>query len=286
MIERIGVVVHPTRDIDQALAALREWAERHDAELVQVAVHGQDRRVAEVREAKDTDVVVAVGGDGTTLAAARAAALSDRPVLGVACGSLGVLTTVDASDAAQALERFVAGDWDGFPVAALSVQTDDGPDIFALNDIAVTRRGQGQVTTAAKVDGALYARFAGDGFVVATPIGSSAYNLAAGGPLIAPAACAHVLTPLAPHGGAIPPLVVDDSSELKLEIEPGYGGMRLEVDGQPNDAQPTSLTVGLRRDAVKVVVFDDTESILAGLRRRNIIIDSPRVLARDKRESP
>ena len=124
---------------------------------------------------------------------------------------------------------------------------------------------------------------AGDGCVISTPLGSSAYALSAGGPLIAPGTNAFAFTPLYAHGGVCPPLVVSDASELKIITNPGYGGARLEVDGRPIDAQAGTLTVRMRPAAATVVTFDDQEQFVTGLRRRGIIADSPRFLAEDAR---
>jgi NAD+ kinase len=282
---RIGVVVHPTREIDRALDGLRGWAGENDAEVVQVAVDGQEREVADKRSAEECDLVVAIGGDGTMLAAIAAAAPAGRPVMGVACGSLGVLTTVTAGDAGTALAAYAAGDWSAREIPALAVRRDDGDDpLTAINDVAITRGGQGQVTTAATIDDVLYARFVGDGFVVTTPIGSSGYTLAAGGPLLAPGANAFALTPLANHGGSVPPLVVGADSTLRLDVTPGYGGIRFELDGRMMEPELESLTVTLRPRTATIVEVGGEHSILTALRRRKIIMDSPRVLARDKRE--
>src|SRR4051795_10649870 len=94
--DRIGLAVHPRRNLDGALATIREWAEENGTEVIQVTSPGQEREVAPVGDAADCDLVVALGGDGTALAALRAAAPCDRPVLGVACGSLGALTATTA----------------------------------------------------------------------------------------------------------------------------------------------------------------------------------------------
>ena len=107
-------------------------------------------------------------------------------------------------------------------------------DLMAFNDIAIVRDGDGQVRASVKVDGTLYARLAGDGCVVSTPVGSSAYSFAAGGPLLAADAQAFLLTPLSNHGGSCPPLVVAAGSTLHLEIRPAFGGVRLELDGKVN----------------------------------------------------
>src|SRR5215211_3141158 len=95
---RIGLVVHPRRQIDLAIDHACDWARANGAEVVQIPVSGQERVVADPGEVASCDLVLAVGGDGTTLHALHAAAAVDRPVLGVACGSLGALTAVSAEE--------------------------------------------------------------------------------------------------------------------------------------------------------------------------------------------
>src|SRR4051812_7430145 len=101
----IGLVVHPKREIDGALGSIHKWANARGVRVGQVAVEGQSRRVADPIDAADCGLIVAVGGDGTALAALHAGALGSRPVLGVACGSIGALTSVTADDVDGALER-------------------------------------------------------------------------------------------------------------------------------------------------------------------------------------
>lgn len=282
-LRRIGLAVHPTRDIHDTFGALRAWSEVHDVDVVQIQVRGQQQEVAEPGDASDCDLIVAIGGDGTTLAAIRAAAAGDRPVMGVACGSLGALTSVAADDVIEALEAFNAGDWERRELPALEIRLDDREDLIAFNDIAVVRGGQGQVRVSIQVDGTLYARLAGDGCVVSTAIGSSAYSFAAGGPLFAREAAAFLLTPLSNHGGSSPPLVVPAGSQLELQTRPAFGGIRLEIDGKVTDTDFETLAVRLRARAATVVGFAGQEALLTGLRRRGIIIDSPRILAEDMR---
>lgn len=280
---RVGVVVHPARDIEAPLRALREWTGARGVDVVQVPVVGQHREVAEQGAAGDCDLIVSIGGDGTTLAAIRAGAMAERPVLGVACGSLGALTTVPADGVSSALDRFSRREWFPRLLPALEVARDGGPGLFAINDIAIVRVAEGQVRATARVDGVLFGRLAGDGCVVSTPIGSSAYALAAGGPLLAPGTDAYLFTPLPTHGGFCPPLVLGADSELQLETVAGHGGARLEVDGQVADTCVGPLRIGFRPGVATLVSFADQEPLLAGLRRRQIIIDSPRILAEDVR---
>jgi len=285
--DRIGLAVHPRRELDKALASVRDWAERQGAEIVQVA--SLEREVAPPGEAADCDLVIALGGDGTTLAALHAAAPVSRPVLGVACGSLGALTSVTADKLDDALDRVAAGDWK--PRALPAIRADHGGDepLRALNDLVLVRAGAGQVLVEVTVDGERYVGFGGDGLVAATPLGSTAYTLAAGGPMIAPGGSALVLTPLSPHGGVCPPLVAGGGTEISVTLDPGNGGARVEVDGQIHATldrlEPVTFTLRLEDDFATLVSLGEDETTIAGLRRRRILIDSPRMTVRDEREA-
>src|SRR5918996_355632 len=280
---QVGVVVHPRRDVEAALGVTRAWAATHGVALGQVQIPGQARRVAEPVSIESCDVVLALGGDGTALAALHAAAPTSRPVLGVACGSIGVLTSVPAGRLSAALDHVAAGDWSPRELPALEIAAGPGDRRFAINDFAMIRDGTGQVISEIRVDDELYARTAGDGLVVATPIGSSAYTMAAGGPILAPGAQGIVITPLAQHGGVSPPLVAGPESRVRILVEPGYGGSRFEIDGQEAGVDTHEVSVTLRRDYASLVALADQESLLTGLRRRRLVLDAPRILARDAR---
>jgi NAD+ kinase len=285
--QRIGLVAHPRRELGRALATVQEWAEREGAEVVQVRSPGQEQQVAPPGEVGACDLVIALGGDGTTLAALRAAAPLSRPVLGVACGSLGALTAVTADELGDALDRVARGDYEARRLPAL-VAEHDGEELTALNDLVLVRAGAGQVTVEVEVDGERFIRVAGDGFVAATPLGSSAYTLAAGGPLLAPGASALALTPLAPHGGVCPPLVTGPESRVTILLDSGNGGSRIELDGQVHATLGprvrATFALRLEPEFATLVSLGEEESLIAGLRRRRILTDSPRVLARDDRE--
>jgi NAD+ kinase len=285
-VRQIGLAVHPRREIGTALDTLRRWCAAHGAALTQVPAAGQERRVADPGEPGECDLIVALGGDGTTLAAIHTAAAVDKPVLGVACGSLGALTAVGADALAGALDRVAGGDWMPRELPALTVASGDTAR-WAVNDFVIVRRGAGQVSADVRIDGELFIRFAGDGLVIATPLGSSAYTLAAGGPVVVPGGGGLVFTALAPHGGCIPPLVAGPDSRLEIALDPGHGGARIELDGQIRDqAAPLrerTFTVTLRTQHATLVALGGEEPMLTGLRRRGVLADSPRILARDAR---
>jgi NAD+ kinase len=285
--DRIGLVVHPRRELGHALATVRGWAERQGTKLIQVDLPGQEQDVARRGEVGACDLVMALGGDGTTLAALRAAAPQGRPVMGVACGSLGALTTVTADDLEDALDHVSRGDYEHRRLPALVAER-DGEELTALNDLVLVRDGAGQVMYEVQVDGERFIRLAGDGLVVATPLGSSAYTLAADGPMLA-GALGLVTTPLSPHGGVCPPLVTGPETRVTIVLETGNGGARVELDGQVHaelgQREQTTFTLRLEPEFATLVSLGEEESTIAGLRRRRILMDSPRVLAHDDREA-
>jgi NAD+ kinase len=283
-VKRIGLVVHPSREIEFPLSTLKRWAEERGIDVVQVRARGAMRMVAPLGEVDACDLVVAVGGDGTVLTALRAAAEHGTPVLGIACGSLGALSAVMADQTAEALDRFVAGSWSRRTLPALEAYVEGEKVAWSINDFVLVRRVMGQLIVDVTVGDELYARLAGDGVIVATALGSSAYSMAAGGPVLVDGTDALLLTPLAMHGGSAPPLVVRAGVDVTLEAHPTYAGFDVEVDGHPEETDAHRFVVRLVETAATLVSLGDPGLGLAALRRRGLITDSPRVLARDDRE--
>ena len=286
--DRIGIVVHPTRNLDNAVATLRDWTAAQEAALVQLPTNVEAPELAPRGEPGDCDLILALGGDGTTLAALHAAGPVGTPVLGVACGSLGALSAVTADDLPDALDRVARGAWTAQPVPAVRARHGDD-DLAAINDLVLVRAAAGQVTVEIEIDGERLIRFAGDGVVASTPLGSTAYTLAAGGPMLVPGTIGLALTPLAPHGGVCPPVVTAPGTEVVVTLNPGHGGARVEVDGQvrwtAEARDPYAFSLTYEPKFAVLVTLGDGESLIAGLRRRRLLIDSPRVQARDDREA-
>jgi NAD+ kinase len=284
-VRRIGLVVHPSREIGRPLSTLEEWASQRGIEIVQLETPGAKRQVAPYGELGACDLVVAVGGDGTVLTALRAAADSAAPVLGVACGSLGALSAVTAPQLDIALDHFEDGNWSPRKLDAIGISLEDQvePVAWALNDFVLIRR-TGQLLVDITIGSELYARVAGDGVIVATPLGSSAYSMASGGPIITAGTDAFVITPLLMHGGCAPPIVVRDDTKITLNANPTYAGFDTEVDGHPMQvAQATSFTIAICEHGATLVAMAEPGLGITALRRRGLVADSPRVLARDER---
>ena len=283
MAQQLGLVVHPTRSLDKVIETTAAWARAHGAKVGQVRIPGQTRAVADPVEAAECELLLSLGGDGTALHALHAGAPAQRPVLGIACGSVGVLTSVTGERVVWALDQFAEGRWAARAVPGLAIASPDGPVEVVINDLTLMRDGPGQVVISIAVDDVLYVRVAGDGVVVATALGSSAYSMAAGGPILAPGVEGMVVTPLAPHGGSAPPLVTGPESTLRLEIEQTYSRVRYDVDGRSMPRPADVLTVRHQPNYAVVVELADEESRLTGLRQRGLVRDGPRVLVRDHR---
>jgi NAD+ kinase len=279
---RVGVLVHPTRRVLDGVEVLERWTLERGLELVQIP-SGDQPPVAPPGEVSACDLIVALGGDGTILKALHASARTRTPVLGVAYGSLGALTTVPALELRAGLERFAAGDWRAQHLPALAISAAGARVGSAINDLVLARGRGTQLVLDVWVTGELYARVAGDGVVVATPLGSSAYSMAAGGPLLAAGTNAFVCTPLAMHGGCAPPLVVAEGGEVTLELHPGRSGFYLDIDGFPAETQARRFAVTSERAYAILVALDDSRTGISGLRARGLISDSPRVIGREHR---
>ena len=283
--ERVGVLVHPTRPVQDALKTLRRWTEERGLELVQIRTGAQPEAAPE-GDVSACDLITALGGDGTVLKALHVAAETRTPVMGVAYGSLGAITTVPEAQLREGLDRFAVGDWIARRLPALRLETSDGPITWAINDVVLARKGGTQLIVDVWVAGELYARIAGDGVVLATPLGSSAYSMAAGGPLLGTELDAFVCTPLAMHGGCAPPLVVGGVHDVKIDAHPSHGGFDLELDGFERETTATQFAVRREADYTTLVDLGDVRTGLTGLRGRGLIADSPRVLFRDGRAHP
>jgi NAD+ kinase len=172
--------------------------------------------------ALDADLIVAVGGDGTMLHAARMAATADVPVLGVNRGRLGFLADVGPEQMIQSVDDALAGRCraERRLLLAAHVLADGRPiDALALNDVVVAKRETGRmVDVRTWVNGAYVNTHVGDGFIVATPTGSTAYALSCGGPIVHPSLDAVVLVPVCPHTLSDRPIVVPAGSVVEIEL--------------------------------------------------------------------
>jgi NAD+ kinase len=198
-----------------------------------VGAPGQSREVL----AEKVDLLVVLGGDGTLLAVARDIGDAGVPILGVNLGQLGFLAEVAPEEQLEVVDHVLRGEFETVARMRLEVRAvRSGAEIactLALNDLVIKGTDLARmIDLEARTDGTRVGVYHGDGLIVSTPTGSTAYNLSAGGPILMPGARVFVLTPICPHTLTHRPLVLPETARLEIEVRPRDGGAQLTVDGQ------------------------------------------------------
>ena len=182
------------------------------------------------------DFALSLGGDGTFLTTASLVGHLDIPILGINCGHLGYLAEVKTESLENVLEQLVNNNYTIEQRRMLEVSCQyEGKIVspYALNEVAILKSGlSSMITVDVMLNGELLHNYKSDGLLIATPTGSTAYNLSAGGPLLDPHVNAIILTPVATHSLNIRPLVVLDDSQIDVKISSRNGNFLLSVDGR------------------------------------------------------
>lgn len=204
---------------------------------------------------RHADMVMTFGGDGTLLAASQVLIGTDVPIMGVNVGRLGFLAEYQVSNLDDGIMSVLKGDYRLVERSTLEV-TWSGGTVYALNEALVERTsGSKMITIRAHVNDHLVADYRCDAVLVATPTGSTAYSLAAGGPIIAPSAEVLCVTAVSPHALTIRPLVVGDDSVIRLLVHEDTASAQLLADGRVlGTAQPGDyMTVRKSERPIKLV---------------------------------
>ena len=205
------------------------------------------------------DLAVVLGGDGSMLSAARALAPHRVPLVGVNQGRLGFMTDIALGEMTAAMGRILAGEHtiESRIMLSAAVARAGQPTLsgIALNDVIVSKGGTGRlIEMIVRIDGQFLYNLSSDGLIIATPTGSTAYALSAGGPIVRPDVPALVLVPICPHTLSNRPIAVGDAAVIELTLNRGADA-RLHFDGQPQFDLSEGDTVTVRRaeDVVKLV---------------------------------
>jgi NAD+ kinase len=238
----VGVVVRPhAPTVERRAKDVARWLARRGIEVLvpsDWANPPAEARVVERTElVRVADLIIVLGGDGSLLGIARLSGPRAVPIFGLHHGDFGFLTESDAGKPYATLEKLLAGKCKLARRTMLSVTVRRaGRSVIrsqALND-AVVHQGRlsRMLSLDVSVNGEHLAAYKGDGIVVSTPTGSTAYSLSAGGPVVAPDMGAIILTPISPHTLSIRPLVLPDSSYIQVRVDPGCEDSVLTLDGQ------------------------------------------------------
>jgi len=241
-IKCVGVIVKPNHpEAWRTACELSEWLEKHGIKLVGKPLSQEEH--CEIEElppeefSSGVDLVVVLGGDGTMISAARLIGDKEIPVLGINYGSLGYLTDFRIEEMFPALEAVLAGNYTLDRRVTLDVQVLRGEEVatenVVLNDAVINKAALARIIEIKVLLNGFYVNsFRADGLIVATPTGSTAYNLSAGGPIIFPSMKAMVLTPICPFTLSNRPIVVPDDAEIELSVEASNEEVALTLDGQ------------------------------------------------------
>jgi NAD+ kinase len=266
-----AIISRPNRpEAGQIVPGLLNWLQEHGYQVIvdpTTAKYASGPEVVprEQISLRPLDLVVVLGGDGTLLSAARVTAAADVPLLGVNLGSLGFLTEVPVSSLYPMLEAIAQG---RAPVEERSLMQCDLlrreeilGSYLVFNDAVVNKTALARLNHYdLYIDKVFVSSYRADGMILATPTGSTAYSLSAGGPVLMPTVKAFVITPVAPHSLTHRPLVVPDSVEIEILLRSDEEVAYLSLDGQPGLDLSDGDRVRCRRSEHNVHLFrSDTD---------------------------
>ncbi len=259
----IGIISKPQQDaIRQIVPALLEWLKQRqiaalcDQETADCVgplcpVHAREELAARA------DMLLVLGGDGTLLAVARAAGEREVPLLPVNLGSLGFLTSVKLDELYTVLEEVQAGQHRISERIQLDTEVVRGGEVLvrnrALNDAVLSKATLARIIDMElSIDGRYVCSYRADGLIIATPTGSTAYSLSAGGPIVYPTVDAFLVTPICPHSLTNRPLVIPDSMTLELAFQASDNAAYLTLDGQVGVELQAGDRVVIRKAATRL----------------------------------
>ena len=261
-----AIISRPARsEVARTVPELLAWLHAHGYEVIvdpETAKYsnGEEEVSRSQMSSRSLDLVVVLGGDGTLLSAARATAAIDVPLLGVNLGSLGFLTDVPLFSLFSMLEAITKGEAAVEQRSLMQCDLLRGEEVLGsylvFNDAVVNKTAIARLNNYDLfIDKIFVSSYRADGMIVATPTGSTAYSLSAGGPVLMPTVNAFVITPVAPHSLTHRPLVVPDSTVVELVLRSEEEVAYLSLDGQPGLDLCDGDRVRCRRSEHRVSLF-------------------------------
>ncbi|MBF0515866.1 MAG: NAD(+)/NADH kinase [Nitrospirae bacterium] len=244
--KKIGIVTRPGKgEAIEILAGLIPWLNDHDCEVYVDAdtakkLGGENAAFRECLRQDMPDhvgLIIALGGDGTMLAASRVAARRGIPLFGINLGGLGFITEVNKSEIYEVIEKVVSGQCDIEQRIMLDASViragKKAASYTVLNDIVVNKGALARIfDIEVSIDGRYVTTYKADGLIFATPTGSTAYSMSAGGPILYPTMHSIVLTPICSHTLTNRPIVVPDDAAVEAVVKTGTEDICLTLDGQ------------------------------------------------------
>lgn len=260
---KVGIYWNPTKhaglEIARELKTLLE--ERHVQAITGITLaHALGCPGLASQDYSECDLLVVLGGDGTILSALDVALPDDIPILGINLGRLGFLSEVNPQDLRRDVTEVLEGRYAIDSRMTLTLQGEDEKSMFALNEVVVTRSTSALrvLSLEIEVNGQRVDRIAGDGIIVATATGSTAYSLSAGGPIVHPGLDCFVITPICSHAMNARPVVVSAEDRITIRVLDGRDGANAALDGRkivpilPGQTGVTVLRSGLQARFIRL----------------------------------
>ena len=262
-IKRVGITSKPKKaEVREVVPSLIHWFRDRQVEVfvdkeTAATLDGREKSLTRNEMPGQVDLIVVLGGDGTLLATARALNRKPVPLLAVNLGGLGFLTVITREELFATLELVLAGNLSTerrVQIEAEIVRADEViASYLALNDAVLNKGAIARVLDFdVWIDNKFISTYKSDGLIVSTPTGSTAYSLAAGGPVIIPSVAAFIVTPICAHTLTNRPIVLPDSAAIEVAVKSQRESVYLTVDGQVGIALRSDDTVRIKRAASHV----------------------------------
>ncbi len=275
---KITIVLKPkvVSDFSNVLPNLVDWLKRRkcsvqfldrDQDRINKIFKGKTKGIEFInisKISKNSELIISLGGDGTLIGVCRNATRTMPPVFGVNMGHLGFITEFNKVNMFDELTRILKGDYTTRDLYIYSVEVlKFGKRTFKgsfINDAVLNKNDISRMfTLSVEVDDEHVYDLSGDGIIVSSPIGSTAYSLAAGGPIIHPGVNGMVLTPICPHSLTHRPLLITDKSIVKIKVDKKNSPVNLTLDGQRNISVEANETVQIKRSGLKVKLIENPD---------------------------
>lgn len=258
--------------VNAVVSDLESWL-KDRAKMVKVVNIRKD--IEEPVEDYGADIGIVLGGDGAILSACRRLGKHQIPIVGVHVGNFGFLTELTLKDLQHSLEGILAGDYRLSSRILLSCRLRRDHEIIkqsiGINDVVISRPSLSRlILIRLIIDKNDIATYRSDGIIVSTPIGSTAHNLAAGGPILTPNLEAFIITPICPHTLTNRPLVISSDAKIELETLSTYPGIGLTVDGQVYTELCKGDVVSIERSETRLQLIDTRTRTFYGVLREKL----------------
>lgn len=261
--KKIAIAINPSKDKNKKMAfKVEEKLKEYFGNIEIIMLNSYD--IINYRFKEFLDLIIVLGGDGTILSVARGInGKLDVPILGINIGNLGFLSSVEFSDIDKAFKKLKEGN---YKTEKRMLLTCDFPskakvnETLALNDIVVARGSISRIITfQIFIDGKRYYNFKGDGLIIATPTGSTAYSFSAGGPFIYPTVDAITLTPICAHTTGVQPIVLNSNSNIEVKVSNNNEEFNIIFDGQRVIRSVNEVIINIKKakEYAKIILFDD-----------------------------